>query len=115
MSISDLYKKLDYWEYDYCVPKEILADFTILKDKLGITKFYKYDNGDYWSYIYIKEYLKVHPFAYTSVLWHEFCHAEVWVRYGYTDGHSTAWVKRMLRKPWYVIGCIYAQIICIGK
>ena len=63
----------------------------------------------------MKDYLEDYPFAWHSIAWHEFCHAEPWVKDNVAQGHSLPWVKRILRKPWYVIGCVYAQIICIGK
>lgn len=113
---NELYDWLDEWCYNYDVPKGYIgATFMKLHKLLGVTSFSYNEEKDNIAQIEIKEYLRNYPFACKSVCWHEFCHAEVWVRDGYTDGHSTAWVKRMLRKPWYVIGCVYAQIICIGK
>ena len=114
---NELYDWLDYWCYSYNVSKGCIdAKFMKLHKLLGITSYdYVFYHKKRIAKIEIKEYLRIHPFACKSVCWHEFCHAEVWIRDGYTDGHSTAWVKRMLRKPWYVIGCVYAQFICIGK
>ena len=112
---NELYDWLDEWCYCYNVDKNILANFFNLENKLGITYFEEDAIKKRFAFIEIKAYIRNYPFACKSVCWHEFCHAEVWVRDGYTDDHSTAWIKRMLRKPWYVIGCIYAQIICIGK
>ena len=113
---NELYSLLDYWRYCYNVPKGcIFIKFSKLYKLLGVTTFKTDKSKNNIAQIELKAHLMNYPFACKSVCWHEFCHAEVWVRDGYTDGHSTAWVKRMLRKPWYVIGCVYAQIICIGK
>lgn len=114
---DELNKLISHWCKEYNISVYIIdSKFSKLHKLLGLTSF------SYWEFnkipvanIEIKEYLKDYPFAWQSIAWHEFCHAEPWVKYNITQGHSTAWVKRMLRKPWYVIGCIYAQIICIGK
>lgn len=108
---------INQWCREYEIPIwRISCKFFKLHSLLGITSFSYYNFNEYpIADIEIKEYLKDYPFAWQSIAWHEFCHAESWVKYNIAQGHSTAWVKRMLRKPWYIIGCVYAQIICIGK
>ena len=108
--IQVISKYLDQWIEEYQVPGTITLFVDDKLVPLGITTFSK-DHCD----IFLKAELTTSRFAFNGVLWHEFCHAEIWLKEGRTEGHTTPWVKRMLRKPIYIIGSIYAQFICISK
>lgn len=113
-----LTNKIKEWCIEYNIDNEcIICNFNDLKNRLGIT-YFNYPSKDLDKRscnIEIKDTLLNNRFACYSVLWHEFNHTIPWIENGYTDGHNIKWVKRMLRKPWYIIGCVYAQIISIGK
>ena len=50
--------------------------------------------------------------AYNATLWHEFCHAEKWIKDGTTDGHGIEWNKRLWRKPFlYIADMIYVPLL----
>lgn len=68
------------------------------KNTLGLCSFMRL-GSECHSLITISRRLKAYPLYTKATVWHEFCHAEVWVRDGYSDGHSTAFGKRLFRKP----------------
>ena len=53
-------------------------------------------------------------FLFTSVLWHEFCHCEPWIKDGISDGHGKHWQTRLWRKPLYAIGQWVAKLVYGG-
>jgi hypothetical protein len=49
---NEMYNWLNDWCYNYDVTGDILVDFNNLKNKLGVTFFYKYkETYENWSYI----------------------------------------------------------------
>jgi len=96
---------VDKWMEEYEVPGIINVVKEKMEGMLGYTTF-----RTNLSELHINEKIFSSSFALDSILWHEFCHAEPWLKYGRTEGHSTEWYKRMIRKPLYCIGCAYAQI-----
>lgn len=86
---------------------------------LGLTTF-KYDkttvlpDGKYRriALIQIHELLKGESLAVKCVLWHEFCHAEKWLKDGTSDGHSSGWSDRCWRKPiLFLLDCTYTNFV----
>lgn len=52
------------------------------------------------------------PIAARAVAWHEFCHAEKWLRDGSSDGHGLQWLKRLWRKPiLFLLDFTYCNIV----
>lgn len=49
----------------------------------------------------------------TSVLWHEFCHANAYLEDGVRDGHNKHFVEYRKRKPKYSWGDLVAKLIYI--
>ena len=97
--------KLNKWIIEYEVSGEISITFSKMEGKLGYTKL-KTGRCE----IYINNVIESSDFASTSTLWHEYCHAERWLKYNKSDYHSTEWMMCMARKPLYVIGCVYSQL-----
>ena len=96
--------KISDWQKEYDTPGYIEVIDMELKSVLGYTIFHK----DLAS-IRMNNVLLGSVFAYTSTLWHEYCHAELWLKGSKNPGHTNKWIKLMARKPWYVIGCVYSQ------
>ena len=71
---------------------------------LGTTKYLDDGSAD----VIIHERLRDFPLTRESVAWHEFCHAEHYIRTGTSDHHEYTFYLRLLRKPllaaWDLIG-----------
>ncbi len=83
------------------------------KNKLGNCKYY--DGGIMTPVphciITISNKFTKYPFLFKSILWHEFCHAEHYLKTGDSDHHSEGFHKRQWRKPVYAIGDYIAKFI----
>lgn len=44
-----------------------------------------------------------------GVLWHEICHAIPWINNGKTDGHSSAFYRRLWSRPRYALLSLLAE------
>lgn len=78
---------------------------------LGLCTF-KNTDGKKWCILNVTNLLHNYPLAYTCVLWHEFCHAELWIKEGKSDGHGDGWVGRCWRKPLlYILDLTYTKIL----
>ena len=47
----------------------------------------------------------------TSILWHEFCHANAFLEDGVPDGHNKHWKKYLTRKQKYYWGEMVAKFV----
>lgn len=52
-----------------------------------------------WAVIWISETFRNRPLMTKAILWHEFCHAEQWIKHGMSDHHGVGFLRRQLRKP----------------
>ena len=98
----NLKKQIEKWgkeynvNYDYIHPTYTWID----KHTIGVTLFKSEVNKkDRSCIIKITCVFINHPIASKAVLWHEFCHAEVWIKEGKTEGHGDKWIGRLCRKP----------------
>ncbi len=79
---------------------------------LGLTSYPSRDPRT--ARIQVHEFFEDYPLASKSVLWHEYCHAEKWLKDGRTDGHGSAWLGRCWRKPLLtILDLFYTQILFI--
>lgn len=81
---------------------------------LGVT-WYAYDsNNQRMGKIATVDWFTGHNIALHAIAWHEFNHANEWVINGKADGHTTPWIKRVMRKPFlFIFGEIWAGILYI--
>ena len=98
---------LKEWCKEYSIDfYNLISEYRDLgKSTLGLTTFKReYGISNRIAIISINTRLEKHPFLTTPVLWHEFCHAEVWIKEGKSDGHSDKFTSRMLRKKllWFL-------------
>ena len=98
--------KIYEWQKEYNVPGEIGYEERYMSKMLGYTSFSK-NRAD----IHINNVLHDKGFALTSIQWHEYCHAELWLTGDNHPGHTSKWYALMARKPLYCLGCVYAQIL----
>ena len=47
----------------------------------------------------------------TSVIWHEYCHAEAYIEDGKSNDHDEVWKAKRNRKLKYVIGDVFAKFL----
>ena len=109
-----IYHHLNKWcvEYDIevCNIEPCITDRLKEFNYLGLTTF-KYDTFDIrYCIIEISDVIK-NEFLFTSVLWHEFCHCEPWIKDGISDGHGDKWLRRLWRKPVYAISQWIAKLV----
>lgn len=99
-------------EYDVDISKvSIEFDNEIMTDEhtLGTTYHHTdYVNHCYFSVIFINNHLSKLPLSCRSTVWHEFCHAEKWVKEHVMDGHGIEFQKRVYRKP--LLG-FYSEVV----
>lgn len=111
----DLAKQIKEWCNEYNLNlNDIMVEYSwIDSHTLGKTS----PRADYspyrrWSKITITDVFKDYDIASKTVLWHEFCHAEVWIKEGKTEGHGDRWVGRLWRKPLLALSdYIYTNIL----
>ena len=84
---------------------EDLGDHT-----LGVSR-YRRVSGERFADVRIHECLRDYTLTRRAVSWHEFCHAERWLKTGTTDGHGSEWLKRMWREPFLAIYDIFVASI----
>lgn len=102
---------------EYDVPKyRVHADYMnyeqLLGRNLGMTWSKYNDEGETAAQIGISIWLCRHSLAARSVLWHEFCHAESWIKDHQQQGHGDKWRRRVMRKPFlYFVSCTWTQLI----
>ena len=110
----DLGKQIREWCREYGITDDVIypSYHWIDEHTLGIT-YFKHDIVQCRiCNIRITDVFKDYELASKSVLWHEFCHAEVWIKEGKTDGHGSAWNGRLWRKPiLFILDYIYTQIL----
>lgn len=108
-----LQEYIEKWKKEYSIEQAtITASYKwINSHTLGLTHHKNDVNGRY-NTIDITDVFENHSIASIAVLWHEFCHAEVWIKEGVSDGHSNRWVGRCWRKPiLYLLDLIYTKIL----
>lgn len=66
-----------------------------------------------WCSIRLGDSFKAKPLGWleTSVLWHEYCHAECYLEDMKSNGHDSEWKAKKNRKMKYVIGDAIAKLI----
>lgn len=107
MNKTDFNILIAKWTIEYDVPGTIEVYYEDLGRKLEGITYYSKDLAK----IYINNRFAEHEIAVTGVLWHEYCHAEKWLKDKTTDGHSSAWYKRLMRKPIYALYSFYATLL----
>ena len=86
------------WYDLYSVPMNLInwswTDF----DKASVMGRTHYCEGPpRWAHIEISKVFAGHGIMLRAIRWHEYCHAEPWIKYGVTDGHSVGFLRRQLR------------------
>ena len=109
-------KWIDLWckEYDIEDPETIDAVYDWINDEtIGLCTFHYGDaHMPRWCWIQITDVFKGYPLVTKCVLWHEFCHAEIWIKEGRSDGHGWEWNKRLWRKPiLYILDNTYTKLL----
>lgn len=104
---QELFDTITPWAKEYGVDEEGLC--TYWSDALGKHTLGRcnYLYGDRLpdgttrrvARIDVTDLFEPYHLATKAVLWHEFCHAEKWVKDGTSDGHGKAWNVRCWRKP----------------
>ena len=111
----NLKKQVEEWGKEYGVYyDDIHPTYTWIDNHtLGVTLFKSgYNYIDRSCIIKITDVFIDHPVASKAVLWHEFCHAEVWIKDGKTEGHGDKWNGRLWRKPILaLLDTFYTQIL----
>ena len=91
---------LNDWCNQYEVPIErITFGYDELGDHYLGMSYHKWRKDERITDIRINVILIRYRLAVMAVTWHEFCHAEKWIKDGQTDGHGDAWSRRLWRKP----------------
>lgn len=110
----DLRKQIRKWCIEYKIDcDDIIPIYQWIDEHtLGITYFKRDIVGCRICDIKITDVFMDYEIASKAVLWHEFCHAEKWLKDGKTDGHGNAWNGRLCRKPiLFILDYIYTQIL----
>ena len=105
---------IEEWSAQYGVDHtSIQSRFSNLgKHLMGVTCYPL--TVDRTAKIQVHEFFEDYPLAAKSVLWHEYCHAEKWIKDGKMDGHGTAWLGRCWRKPILtILDMLYTPILFI--
>lgn len=84
-----------YYDYE---PAQYMSGY------LGICRYKYHNDRSRYCIIGVRDIFEPSTIASHVIAWHEFCHAEIWIKNGTTDGHSVAWIKRVMRKPLTFIG-----------
>ncbi len=110
-------KSIQKWCKEYNVPFKFDDGFLIKvqiieldKHKLGNCKYYK-ERVRNACVISISDKFREHYFLFDCILWHEFCHAEYYLKTGDSDHHSEGFHRRQWRKPILAIGDYIAKFI----
>lgn len=97
---------MDYikqWCAEYDVPPDIEVHPDnpphLPKDVLGQTWARTASDGHRYSVIDVQQCIPRDSMTYHALLWHEFCHAERWLKDGTKDQHNEAWHNRLWRRP----------------
>lgn len=101
------------WGREYDVdPSRITVQYNTIDDKyMGLTTF-SHSGALCIAKIDINKVFEDRALAAKCVLWHEFCHAELWVKEGKSDGHGDGWMKRHWRKPVLaLLDYVYAKVL----
>ena len=72
-----------------------------------------YQHPCYFCEIYLDTKWKDNPLGWleTSVIWHEYCHAEAYIEDGKSNDHDEVWKAKRNRKLKYVIGDVFAKFL----
>lgn len=111
----DLEKQIKEWCNEYGLnPECISVEYKWINNHtLGIC-YFKWGAKQLGrcSIVYITDVFSNYTLASKAVLWHEFCHAELWITEDESEGHSDRWVGKLWRKPiLFILDCIYTKIL----
>ena len=81
-----------------------------LPDDIGGRCYYFLFDGERNATIYIPERIIGKHCLCKVALWHEFCHAELFIKTG-RMGHSWRWFLKTLRKPHMFLGQLFLMLI----
>lgn len=106
VKLTDVFFLLEEWKTEYGLERyAICFEYADLDGTLmGLHTPKRMLDGERFSLIQIDSVFKNSEFCCKCVLWHEFCHAEKWLKDGKTDGHGSEWNGRLWRKPLLYIG-----------
>lgn len=102
-------KALVQWckRYDIKVGRVSFDGYTsCLPSDIGGRCYYYYMDYQRNARIKIHEKIKNRCFLTKVALWHEFCHAELFIKKGET-GHNYKWYLKTIRKPILFLGQLY--------
>lgn len=105
------------WVIEYncmtnCVHPIIVYTDELPKGKLGNCRYMTTQcTEDRYCAITISKKFRNCPYLFNSILWHEFCHAEYYLKTGDSDHHSEGFHKRQWRKPILAIGDYIAKFV----
>lgn len=91
---------------------EFMGTEQLGKDILGMTWFKHNEDRQTICKIGVSSLLSRHTYSCRSVAWHEFCHAESWIKYERAEQHGKEWRKRVMRKPiLYILGTFISGVM----
>lgn len=109
MEYKELVIKMHSLCYGVTDPSKIeLSTGGLPKNILGLTTF-EIREHDNIAIIQLNSKLRPTNTMIVGVLWHEICHATPWINNGKTDGHSSAFYRRLWSKPVYAFYSICAE------
>ena len=112
-----LSKSISEFCKEYDVPREAIDDRYMTDSQLGhniigMTWFKWSPDIEPICTLGVIEWFAKYPLATHAVAWHEFCHAESWIKSRESDGHNKRWIGRMWRKPLlYILDSTYVDIL----
>ena len=120
MAMLDLATSLKKYCDEYGIDfEDITYDYEskrTLGDYLGICRYKRRADQSRYCQIGVLNIFVPDVMATDIIAWHEFCHAERWIRDGINDGHTMPWVKRVMRKPFkFILGECYLLIAYIYR
>lgn len=112
MNYMDMTLTIQELAQPYTDPDAIKLSHYFLDDGkvLGICEFYTED-GLRYATIRVAGKVARTEVLIKGVLWHEICHAIPWIETGHTDGHSSAFQRRLWSRPRYALLSLFAEFL----
>lgn len=104
---------LDRWREEYGITQPVKFDGWKNMDEGGRLVLGKCFNYTKRSEIYLGDRWEDRELGWleTSVLWHEFCHANAFLEDGVGDGHNDHFMAYKFRKKKYFFGDLIAKVV----
>lgn len=111
--ICNLRHKISEWCDEYNIDNHRVEFYGYNELGNNVMGICQYRNSN--CFIWIDEVFRDKKIGWieTSILWHEFCHAEAYLEDGKINGHDYVFKSKLRRKLFYYIGDIVSKFVFV--